>query len=273
MSDLLDEPGAKPENAPADKAENPARSTRSWLGRLALCLAPLSVDMAVNHFSGSLGYPGLAGVLALTGVVAAAAWIRGLNPRARLPRYALWLFMVPAACLAAIAAFSSGPTVSILTVIAAVLTVGAVLITKELLSVARLLEGMAFVAVGAALVAGGPEALADRFALLGIASIAVGAGFMAYGVAAIANRDALMEIVKNVYAIASIPFVIAITIEPKAHIGPNFSAALPRRSKSQLLRPWPRSSRCGWRGSLPFKLATVSSSLRERSSPSGLQSS
>lgn len=224
MNDLLDVPGAKPENRSADKAENPARSTRSWLGRLALCLAPIAGEMAVNDFSGSLGYPGLAGVVALTGVVAAAAGIRGLNPRARLPRYALRLFMVPAACLAAIAAFSSGPTVSILTIIAAVLTVGAVLITKELLSVARLLEGMAFVAVGAALIASGPGALADRFALMGIASIAVGAGFMAYGAAAIADRDALMEIAKNVYAIASIPFVIAVTTEPKAHIEPTFSA-------------------------------------------------
>lgn len=224
MSDLLDESGARPENAPPDKAENPARPGRSWLGRLAMFLASIAGEVAVNDFSGSLGYPGLAGVVALTAVVAATAWIRGLNPRARLPRYALWLFIVPAACLAAIAAFSSGPTVSILTVIAVVLTVGAVLITRELLSVARLLEGMAFVAVGAGLVAGGPGALADRFVLMGIASIAVGAGFMAYGAAAIADRDALMEIAKNVYAIASIPFVIAVTTEPKAHIGPNFSA-------------------------------------------------
>jgi hypothetical protein len=224
VSDLPDGPGTRPGNASVERAENPARSTRSWLGRLALCLASIAGEMAVSAFSGSLGYPGLAGVVALTGVVAAAAWIRGLNPRARLPRYALWLFMVPAACLAAIAAFNSGPTVAILTVIAAVLTVGAVLITKELLSVSRLLEGMAFVALGAALVAGGLRALTDGFALMGMASIVVGAGFMAYGAAAIADRDALMEIAKNVYAIAIIPFAIAITTEPRAYIGPTFSA-------------------------------------------------
>lgn len=49
---------------------------------------------------------------------------------------------------AAIAAFGSRPTASILTLIAAVLTVGAVLVTKELLSAARLLRRMALVAIG-----------------------------------------------------------------------------------------------------------------------------
>ena len=131
--------------------------------------------------------------------------------------------MVPAACLAAIAAFSSGLTASLLTVIAAVLTVGAVLLTNELLSAARLLEGAAFVAVGVAGIAGGPGALAQHFALMGIASIVFGAAFAAYGVAAIAGHAALIEITKNAYAIAAVPLVIAVSIEPQAHIGPTFS--------------------------------------------------
>jgi hypothetical protein len=222
VNDLQGETGAKPENIPADKVENSARSTGSWMGRLALFLAPIAGGTAAGQFSGSLRYPGLVGVVALTGVLAATAWIRGLNPRARLPRYAPWFFMVPAACLATIAAFSTGSAVASLTVIAAVLTVGAVLITKELLSVARILQGVAFVAVGAAFVAGGPHALADQFPLMGISSIAVGSGFMAYGMATIADREALTEIARNVYAIASIPLAIAVTIEPKAHIGPTF---------------------------------------------------
>jgi hypothetical protein len=86
VSDLLDESGARPENAPPDKAENPAPSGRSWLGRLAMFLAPIAGEVAVNDFSGSLGYPGLAGVVALTAVVAVAAWIRGAEPaRATAP--------------------------------------------------------------------------------------------------------------------------------------------------------------------------------------------
>ena len=223
MSDLVDEPKARAENAPADKAESPHRPARPWLGRLATYLASFAGGMAVNDFSSSLGYHGLAGAVALSGVVAAATWIRGLNPRARLPRYAPWLFVIPAACLAAIAAFSSGPTVSILTAIAAVLTVGAVLVTKELLSAARLLRGVAFVALGAASIAFGSAALADRYALMGAASIVLGAAFIAYGAAAIADRDALMEMAKSVYAIASIPLLIAIIVDPSTHIGPTIS--------------------------------------------------
>src|ERR1700722_19319685 len=108
-----------------------------WLRTLAASLPGVACGWAINQFSSSLGYSGLAGVVALTGVVGVAVWIRGLNPRARLPRYAPWLFMIPAACVAAIAAFSARSTASILTLIAAILTVGAVLITQELLSVAR----------------------------------------------------------------------------------------------------------------------------------------
>jgi hypothetical protein len=71
---------------------------------------------------------GLAGVAAITGVVAAAAWIRGLDARALLPRYASWLFLVPAAA----AAFSSRSGGGLLTVIAIALTAGAVLMTTSL---------------------------------------------------------------------------------------------------------------------------------------------
>lgn len=52
----------------------------------------------------------------------------------------------------------------------------------------------------------------------------MGAAFIAHGVAAIANHDALMTITSYVYAIASIPLVIAVTIDPDAHFGPSLSA-------------------------------------------------
>ena len=53
-------------------------------------------------------------------------------------------------CLAATAAFSSGSTVVILTIMAAALTAGTVLMVNDLLSVAMLLQGVAFVPVLAA---------------------------------------------------------------------------------------------------------------------------
>jgi hypothetical protein len=76
--------------------------------------------------------------------------------------------MTAAACLAAIAAFSSGLPVVILTIMAAALTVGAVLMVDNLLSVAMPLQGVACVAVGAAGISFGSEALANRHALMGI---------------------------------------------------------------------------------------------------------
>ena len=218
MNDLPGEPKADPEDVPSGNA-----SARPWLRALAASLPGVAGAWAVNQLSSSLGYPGLAGVVALCGVVVVAVWIRDLNPRARLPRYAPWLFMAPAACLAAIAAFGSRPTASILTLIAAVLTVGAVLVTKELLSAARLLRGVALVAIGAGGVAFGSRALVDRYALMGAASIAVGAAFFAEGVGNIADRDAVIEMARNMLFIACIPLAVAVARNPNPHTGGTMS--------------------------------------------------
>jgi hypothetical protein len=159
--------------------------------------------MAVNDFSGTLGYHGLAGAVALSGVVTAAAWIRGLDPQARLPRCALWLFIVPAGCAAAAdaAAFSSGPDTDILTGFAAVLTVGAVLVVRKLESAATLLAGAGLIALGTALITYAAAFLADRGLALpgapeitafGPAAIAFGAAAIAFGAAAIAFGAALL---------------------------------------------------------------------------------
>ena len=94
MSDLPATPGSSP----------PGK--RLWLGKLATVLASAAGGIAVNDLSGSLGYHGLAGAFALFGVVAAASWIRALDSRARLVRLAPWLFLAPAACIAATAALS-----------------------------------------------------------------------------------------------------------------------------------------------------------------------
>ena len=62
--------------------------------------------MAVNDLSGTLGYRGLAGVLAIAGVTAAATWIRQLDADAWLPRCASRLFLTPAATVAVAAVFA-----------------------------------------------------------------------------------------------------------------------------------------------------------------------
>ncbi len=123
MSDPPASPAPPPSLGPGGK--------RPWLGRLSTYLASFAGGAAINDFSGTLGYHGLAGAIALLAVVAAATWIRGLDPRARLPRRALWLFLAPAACMATIAAFSSGTAASILTAAAAILTIGGVLIAQR----------------------------------------------------------------------------------------------------------------------------------------------
>jgi hypothetical protein len=95
--------------------------------------------MAINDLSGTLGYRGLAGVLAITGVLTATSWLRGLDARAWLPRHALWLFLTPAAVAAIVAAFSSGVSAGVLTAIAVLLTMGAILLATGLEAAARLL--------------------------------------------------------------------------------------------------------------------------------------
>jgi hypothetical protein len=62
------------------------RRPRTWLARVPAALASFAGGMTVNDLSGTTGYHGLAGVVALTAVVTAAAWIRTLDSRAGLPR-------------------------------------------------------------------------------------------------------------------------------------------------------------------------------------------
>lgn len=149
--------------------------------------------MAVNDVSGTLGYHGLAGAVALSGVVTAAVWIRGLDPHARLVRYALWLFLVPAASAATAAAFSTGSAVSILTILAGLSTVGAVLVTKALESTAGLLTGVALNAFGTAIMAEGWAGIVAGSVPFGAGDIAFGVMLIAFGVAIIVKRGVLAK--------------------------------------------------------------------------------
>lgn len=165
---------------------------RAWLGRLSTYLASFAGGAAINDLSGTLGYHGLAGAVALLGVVAAASWIRGLDPRARLSRRAPWLFLTPAACAGAAAAFSSGTAASILSASAAILTIGAVLIARELQSAARLLTGSALIMSGAAVISAGTASIASGHTALGAAIIPAGTAFIVGGAAYIGNRHTLI---------------------------------------------------------------------------------
>jgi hypothetical protein len=177
-----------------ETATRQRRPARALLGRLATYIASFAGGMAVNDVSGTLGYHGLAGAVALSGVVTAAVGIRGLDPRARLSRYAPRVFLMLAGCAAAIAAFSSGPIVSALTALAAVLTVGAVLVAKELESVALLLLWAAGIAGAAALIALGAALITHNDALLGAALIALGAAIITAPAAGSTHHDTLFAL-------------------------------------------------------------------------------
>src|SRR5690348_2394381 len=98
-----------------DDSTKPRRPKLRWRGKVTGLLIGAAGGMAINDFSGTLGYRGLAGVFAIAGVLATTNWVRGLDARAWLPRYASWLFLVPAAAVAIAAAFSSKPGAGVLT--------------------------------------------------------------------------------------------------------------------------------------------------------------
>lgn len=183
----MSDPPASPDPPPGP---SPGRK-RPWLGRLSTCLASFAGGVAVNDLSGPLGYNGLAGAIALLGVITAATWIRGLDPRARLPRRAPWLFLAPAACMATAAAFSSGTSAGILTAAAAIFTIGAILVARDLQSAERLLAGAGLIVGGAAVIAGCTASIAVGSTSLGAAIIPGAGAFLAAGIACIADRSKL----------------------------------------------------------------------------------
>ena len=195
--DAVGESPAQPPDTAGDadtgrRAEG--RPKVGWRGRLTGLLTGLAAGMTVNDLSGTLGYRGLAGVAAITGVVAAAVWIRGLDARALLPRYASWLFLVPAATAAMVAAFSSRSGAGLLTVVAIALTVGAVLLTTNLDTAAGVLGSAAVIGGGVALIGGGTAVMADRGVLVGVAVIAVGVAIIGYGAAVMADSGVLVGV-------------------------------------------------------------------------------
>jgi len=193
----VDDSPARPAN-PAEETGTGKHSDKQakigWRGRLTSLLTGLATGMTVNDLSGTVGYRGLAGVAAITGVVATAAWIRGLDARALLPRYASWLFLVPAAAAAAAAAFSSSPGAGLLTTVAIALTAGAVLLTTSLDTAATVLASAAVIGVGVAVIGLGAAVMADRRVLLGVAVIGGGVAVIGAGAAIMADRRVLLGV-------------------------------------------------------------------------------
>lgn len=180
---------------------------RAWLGKASGLVATFFVGMVVNDL-GRTGISGLTAVSALMVVAGAAFWIQGLDPQARLPRYAAWLFLVPAGCAAA-AAFNAG-TARIATILAIVLTAGAVLVVKELKSAVRLLVGVAVVTAGIMEIASGSALIAHSQAMYGIEYFALGAAIIAAGVAFIAGRRILYFIVIDYGAVLIVGGILAV---------------------------------------------------------------
>lgn len=158
--------------------------------------------MAIADLSGTLGYRGLAGVLAVAGVLAAATWVRGLDARAWLPRHARIMFLVPAAAVAAAAVFTPRAPGGALTAVAVILTAGAVLLNTDLLFAALMLASTAMAGLGTAYVCYGIWAVLflNRDVLgtagtieMGVMFTALGAAAVGFGVASMANQNLLLE--------------------------------------------------------------------------------
>lgn len=153
MADAAPPLGDSPDDSGMDKAGiNRGPPKIGWRGRLATALAGAAGGIAINDFSGTLGYRGLAGVSAVMAVLAATTWIRALDARGWLPRRASWLFLMPALASATVAAFGTGQVAGIFTSIAVTLTLGAILLSGTF-------KVAIFFAMGVAIIGGGYRSL------------------------------------------------------------------------------------------------------------------
>jgi hypothetical protein len=196
VADPTPEADAQPNTTGLDNSQG-HRAKPGWRGWLTGSLMGLAGGMAVSDISTTVGYRGLTGVVAAAGVLTATTWIRKLDARAWLPRYAPWLFLIPAAAVAVVAAFNPESGAGILTAVAVVLTGGAVLLAAGFDAASRLLGGAALIGFGVALVGIVMANLANLQAPSGagigfaIASIGFGVAVVVFGVAMLANRRAL----------------------------------------------------------------------------------
>ena len=147
-------------------------------------LTGVAVAVAVNDLS-ALSHRAQTELFAAVAVVTAAWGIRELPPRARLPRYARWLFLAPAAAATVTAALSPVRSAFILAAVAVILTASAVVLATRLEAAAELLSR-------AALVGGGVEFIGDGGALLAHRHFLIGATFAGLGVALAGTGLALL---------------------------------------------------------------------------------
>ena len=189
--------------------KNRRQPKREWRGALTSALMGVAGGMAINDLSGTLGYRGLTGVFALAGVLAATNWLRKLDPRAPLARYASWLFLTPAAAAAIVAAFSPGRIEGIFTATAVILTTGAIFLSTGIEAGAGLLQRAAVIGIGVAGIGFGVALLADRETLFGVTLIAGGFAGIGLGVAWLEDRQTLWGVAVIGFGVAGIGLGVA----------------------------------------------------------------
>lgn len=219
---LSDPPGSSvPQLSAADRGDNGGRPRPEpgWRARLTSLLIGASGGMAINDLSGTLGYRGLAGIFAIIGVLITTDLLRGLDARARLRRHASLLFLTPAAAAAAIAAFESGRSAGILTVVAVVLTAGAVVLTTRLKAAAQLLSSAAGIGSGVAFIGVGVALIVARHVPLGVPFIGVGVAFIWAGVAFVGAGEAFIGVVVAPIVAGDLLFAAAVIGVTAALIG------------------------------------------------------
>ena len=195
------------------------RPEAGWQGRLTSTLMGAAGGVAVTDLSTTLGYRGLAGAAAVSGVVAATTWVRGLVARVWLPRHASWLLLTPAAAAAIAAAFLPWPGGGILTLVTVVLTAGAVLLATSLEAATFLWTGAAAIGLGVAAIGIGVAVLADRQVLFGVAVIGVGVAAIGLGVAELADRQALFGVAVIGVGVAAIGGGVAVLADRQVLFG------------------------------------------------------
>ena len=163
----------------------------SWKDKLTTTAVGATCSIALNDLSGTLGYHGLAGVLAVLGVTAAATWIRR-HKRVRLSRPGPWLFLVPAAAAAIAAAVTAGPWPEMLTAGAVILIVGAILLASDLAQAADLLGRITLVGLALVFCRAGALSLADQKTPVGTALLLIGLALAATGLLLTDDRGAFL---------------------------------------------------------------------------------
>lgn len=181
--DAVDNPSAEPAADVKDR-EGHRRPMNRLLVVIVSNVLGIPIGLAINDFSHPLAYRGLVGASAIAAVIAVTAWIGTFSVGTPLRRRSPWLYLSPAAAMAAAAfTFSSEPYAGVLIIIAVALTVGVVFLAEGAEATVILLASAATVAIGAALIRYGIVETAGPYLPEGLAIVGYGAAVIGYGTA------------------------------------------------------------------------------------------